>query len=520
MKKFLVLGVLAAAGTIALFVLPSSGLLQGNKLRTSPKPIADTYIVVLNEKTAGPLGAFSRAESAAQDLSASYGGIVKHVYSTALNGYSVEMSPEQAELLSQDDRVDYVEEDSAFSLSTVQPGATFGLDRIDQRDLPLNGNYSYTPTGMGVNAYIIDTGIRVTHTEFGGRAVLAYDVIGDGQNGNDCHGHGTHVAGTVGSLTYGVAKDVRLYSVRVMDCRGSGSFSGLIAAIDWVTANHVKPAVANMSLSGGASPSVNAAVSNSVAAGVIHAVAAGNSNADACNYSPSGAPDAITVGATTSADGRSSFSNFGTCVDIFAPGSSITSTTIASDTSTGVMSGTSMASPHVAGVAALYLQMNPTASPFSVRTAIVNSATSGRLTEVNAGSPNLLLYSLLSGSVPTPTPAPTPVPTPSPTPGPSCPGGTYSGSLSGSLATAYQPNGSSYYSGTSGLHTANLSGPAYSNFNLYLEKRALLFWTTVASSEGSTSTERIAYSGTAGDYRWRIYSANGSGSYSLCTARP
>jgi subtilisin family serine protease len=243
-----------------------------------------------------------------------------------------------------------------------------------------------------VNAYIIDTGIRRTHTQFGGRAVIGFDAINDGRNTNDCNGHGTHVAGTVGGSTYGVAKAVRLFAVRVLSCSGSGSTSGVIAGVDWVTANHIKPAVANMSLGGGVSSALDTAVRNSIAAGVTYAIAAGNSNTNASNSSPARVAEAITVGASTQTDARASFSNFGSVVDIFAPGSGIRSSWFTSDTATASLSGTSMASPHVAGVAARFLQSNTTASPATVRNAIVNAATLNHLSAIPSGTANRLLF--------------------------------------------------------------------------------------------------------------------------------
>ena len=276
--------------------------------------------------------------------------------------------------------------------------ATWGLDRIDQRDLPLNGTYSYTTLAAGVHVYVIDTGIRSTHAEFGGRvSSTGYTAISDGNGTNDCNGHGTHVAGTIGGATYGVAKGVTLHAVRVLNCSGSGSTSGVIAGVNWVTANHTAPAVANMSLGGGASTALDDAVRNSVASGVTYAVAAGNSNANACNSSPSRVSQALTVGSSTNTDARSSFSNFGTCVDVFAPGSNITSAWYTSNTATNTISGTSMASPHVAGAAALYLATDPSAPPSTVHAAVVDNASVNKLSSIGSGSPNRLLHSIFGG---------------------------------------------------------------------------------------------------------------------------
>jgi subtilisin family serine protease len=514
MKKIVFVLLALAVGIFALTYTSVQSTAQADKFKKAKKAIPDRYIVVLEEWATGETGENSNAEAVADELGIVYSGKVDKVFKHALNGFSVEMKAKQAEKLSQDPRVKFVEEDGEVTADTTQTGATWGLDRIDQRDRPTDGNYNYTPTGSGVNAYIIDTGIRRTHAQFGGRAVIGYDAIGDGQNTNDCNGHGTHVAGTVGGSTYGVAKSVQLYAVRVLNCSGSGSNSGVIAGVDWVKNNHVKPAVANMSLGGGASSALDTAVNNAIAAGVTFAVAAGNENQNACNVSPARTANAITVGSTTNTDARSSFSNYGTCVDIFAPGSSITSSWYTSDTATNTISGTSMASPHVAGVAALYLQGNTTASAATVRDALVNNASSGKLTGINTGSPNLLLYSLLSGGT---TPTPTPTPTPPPT---NCSGGTFTGTLSGTGANAYQPNNSYYESLVSGTHSGNLTGPSGADFDLYLQKWNGSTWTSVKSSLGSTSTESVTYSGTAGYYRWRIYSYSGSGSYSLCTTRP
>jgi subtilisin family serine protease len=507
MKKIVFVLLAFAVGIFALSYVPVQSTAQvgnSNKIKKVRNKIPNRYIVVLEEWAVGEPGENSNVEGVASELGIVYGGRIDKVFKHALNGFSVEMNANQAERLSEDPRVEFVEEDGEVFANTTQTGATWGLDRIDQRDRPTDGNYNYTPTGSGVNAYIIDTGIRRTHADFGGRAFVGYDAIGDGQNSNDCNGHGTHVAGTVGGSTYGVAKGVRLYAVRVLNCSGSGSNSGVIAGVDWVKNNHVKPAVANMSLGGGASSALDTAVNNAIAAGVSFAVAAGNDNLDACNYSPARVANAITVGSTTSSDARSSFSNYGTCLDVFAPGSSITSAWYTGDTATNTISGTSMASPHVAGVAALYLQGNTTASPSTVRDAIVNTSSTGKLTSIGTGSPNRLLYSLLSGSAPAP----------------SCSGGTYTGTLSGTGANAYQPDGSYYFSSISGTHSGNLTGPSGADFDLYLQKWNGSSWATVKSSLGSTSTESVTYSGTAGYYRWRIYSYSGSGSYSLCTVRP
>ncbi len=315
-------------------------------------------------------------------------------YSQALTGFSAEMSDSAVAELRTDPDVAYIEADQRVSIDATQSPATWGLDRIDQRNLPLNNAYTYNSTGQGVRAYVIDTGVRPSHSEFGGRVAAGATAIDDGLGANDCNGHGTHVAGTIGGATYGVAKQVTIVPVRVLDCNGSGSTSGVIAGVDWVTSNAAgQSAVANMSLGGGASTALDNAVSNSIASGVTYAVAAGNDGADACGGSPSRVGAALTVGSTTSTDARSSFSNYGSCVDLFAPGSSITSAWYTSDTATNTISGTSMATPHVAGVAALYLQGHPGASPSSVGSAIVGGSTSGVVGNPGSGSPNRLLYS-------------------------------------------------------------------------------------------------------------------------------
>ncbi|WP_051767100.1 S8 family serine peptidase [Saccharothrix syringae] len=326
---------------------------------------------------------------------------VTHRYSAAVNGFAARMDAGAARKLAADPAVAYVAQDRRVRLLADQPNPpSWGLDRVDQRDLPLNRNYSYGTTAGNVHAYIIDTGIRTTHADLGGRATFDANTTGDGNN-TDCNGHGTHVAGTVGGSAHGVAKGVRLHAVKVLTCGGSGTIAGVVAGVDWVTANAQKPAVANMSLGGGANDTLDAAVRRSILSGVTYAVASGNSNADACSFSPARVAEAITVNATDQADNRASFSNWGGCTDLFAPGVGITSAWNTGDTATNTISGTSMASPHAAGAAALVLANNPGATPQVVRDTLVGAATPNKVVNPGAGSPNLLLF---TGTAPQPQP--------------------------------------------------------------------------------------------------------------------
>ncbi|MDG4765371.1 S8 family peptidase [Solwaraspora sp. WMMD406] len=415
--------VLAAAAAVATALAGSAAAAApAGEIRhaASPNAIAGSYLVTLADAAVGASAGAARTAAVtdrAASLARQYGGAVEQVYDAAINGFEVRMSAAAARRLAAHSAVTRVEQNQTVSLAATQLNPpSWGLDRIDQRNLPLNRSYTYPNTAPRVTAYIIDTGIRYDHTDFAPRAVPGFDAFGG--NGSDCNGHGTHVAGTVGGTKFGVAKQVRLVSVRVLNCSGSGTIAGVVGGVNWVTANAATLSVANMSLGGGASSTLDSAVANSIAVGgVTYAVAAGNSNADACNFSPARVPAALTVGATDITDTRAYYSNYGRCLDLFAPGSAITSAWHTSNSATNTISGTSMAAPHVAGVAAMVLYTYPTYTPAQVASYIIRTATPNVVINPGPGSPNRLLY-VVNPSVISPTPGPTlsPVPHPSLTP--------------------------------------------------------------------------------------------------------
>ncbi len=356
--------------------------------------IPGRYIVVVSEKGVAQSRASARADlRALTDEVTARGAIVRHTYEHALTGFAAAMSAEEAEALMADSRVLYVEQERRAYLNGTgtQGGVTWGIDRVNARS-GLDGQYGWRASGEGVTAYVIDTGIRITHNEFGGRASYGYDFRDNDPVASDCNGHGTHVAGTIGGATYGMAKDVDLVAVRVFGCGNFGNSGDIIAGFDWVAANAQLPAVANASLTVSDSPASRAATQSIVDAGVAFAVAAGNGyGANACNYTPARVADVMTVGSTDSSDRRSSFSNVGSCIDFFAPGSSVTSAWYNSDSATNTISGTSMASPHVAGAAAMLLEVKPNFSPERVRNIIYNFTTKNAVSNSNTAN-NHLLY--------------------------------------------------------------------------------------------------------------------------------
>ncbi|MFD4605820.1 S8 family peptidase [Streptomyces sp. NPDC058464] len=389
-RRLRLVGGLTAVVTAAVLstaTLPAHAVPEGIVVDAGRAGSVDgSYLVTLKEGIKG-------ASAAGKDVAARYGAKISHTYDSVLNGYAVEASARQARRLAADSRVASVVQDSRVRLERTQKNPpSWGLDRVDQAGLPLDRSYSSPePAGAGVTVYVIDTGVRITHADFGGRASYGWDFVGNDGSAGDGNGHGTHVAGIIAGTRYGVAKKARIVSVRVLDNTGAGTTAQVIAGVDWVTAHARGPAVANLSLGGYHSTQLDTAVRNSIRAGVTYTVAAGNDGLPAARYSPAGVPQALTVGATDRADARAGFSNYGSAVDLFAPGVAITSDSFASDTGRATYSGTSMAAPHVAGAAALYLAGHRRATPAQVAKALIAGAASGKVSGAGPGSPNRLL---------------------------------------------------------------------------------------------------------------------------------
>ena len=453
--------------------------------------INDNYIVVFKDNV-------NDVDGETDQIGKKYTVKSKYRYKHTIKGFSGILSAIAVDALRNDPRVAYVEQDQVVHFVAVQSNPpSWGLDRIDQHPLPLSASYTYNQTGMGVDAYIIDCGILLTHTDFGGRAVTGVDEITPGGTATDGNGHGTHVAGTVGGSLYGVAKGVKLIAVRVLDNSGSGTTSGVIAGIDWVTNDHTtRPAVANMSLGGGISTSLDDAVRRSIADGVTYCIAAGNSTADASTASPARVTEAVTVGATDINDVFATFSNFGSVVDISAPGVNITSDWNTSNTATNTISGTSMATPHVAGAAALYLQANPTATPAAVQSALKSNGTPNTITSVPGGTVNLLLYSLVTTGPPPPAPA---------TPVLSSPADAATG-ISASPTLSWQTSAGADSYGVQVSTVSNFSIIVYSQTGITatstgvtgLAGNTTYYWRVNATNTGGTSGWSANYSFTTG----------------------
>ncbi|GCD93078.1 serine protease [Embleya hyalina] len=389
----------ALAAASILVTVPGAASAQADIARTpssapegrvvaAARPIPGRYIVVLREGAHGAADVHERSVA----LAGSYGGKVRQTYGSALSGYAADMSESQARRVAADPRVAFVEQDGVEEVTDTQSDPpSWGLDRVDQAKLPLDRSYTYPNGAANVTAYVIDTGIWVSHGQFEGRASVGFDAVGDGNDGIDCNGHGTHVAGILGGRDYGIAKQVKLVAVRVIGCGNTGSTSTTIQGVDWVTAHATKPAVANVSLRGGVSAAKDAAFRRSIAAGITYVAGSGNDSANACDYSPGRIPEVITVQSSDASDRRASTSNYGKCTDLFAPGTNIVSAWKGGDTATRTASGTSMATPHVTGAAAIHLSAHPTATPAEVQAALIDAATPGRITSPGAGSPNRLL---------------------------------------------------------------------------------------------------------------------------------